>query len=297
MIMIDAHQHIWDRSRSPYAWLDSDGVEAIRRDIGLGEGLAHLDAAGIDGTILVQADDTAADTELMLEAATDPRVVGVVGWVPLDRPDEAERLLAAKPPLLVGIRNLIHDLPDPDWALGDSVDAGLTLLEQAGLPLDVPAVLPRHLEVVGMIADRHPELKIIIDHLGKPPIGSGDREPWWSLIGDVSRRANVWAKLSGLYAAGDDPAAWSSEDLQPYVDRALEVFGTDRLIYGGDWPVAIIGGDYERTWAGITACIAGLNETERAAILGRNAIDCYRLDPVRVQGSVAARQAAGGARG
>lgn len=289
MIMIDAHQHIWDRSRSPYAWLDNDGLEPIRRDIGLAEGLAHLDRAGIDGTILVQADDTAADTELMIEAGADPRVVGVVGWVPLDRPQEIEQMLSDRSPLLVGVRNLIHDLPDPDWALSDPVGQGLTVLERSGLPLDVPAVLPRHLEVVAMIADRHPDLTIIIDHLAKPPVGLADREPWWTLIGEAAIRPNVLAKVSGLYAAGADMAAWTPADLVPFTDRALEVFGVDRLIYGGDWPVAILGGDYERTWAGIQHCLASVGEAEKEAILGDNAIRWYGLDPQRVEAAAAAR--------
>ncbi|HEY9290573.1 MAG TPA: amidohydrolase family protein [Microlunatus sp.] len=295
MIMIDAHQHVWDRTRSPYAWLAADAMAPIRRNIDVAEGLQHLDAAGIDGTILVQADDTAADTELMIDSAADPRVVGVVGWVPLDRATEAERMITDRSPLLIGIRNLIHDLPDPDWLLTYPVDQGLSVLERAGLPLDVPAVLPRHLEVIAGIADRHPELIIVIDHLAKPPIGLSEREPWWSLIGDVAARPNVLAKVSGLYAAGSDPAAWSPDQLMPYVERALEVFGAERLIYGGDWPVAIVAGDYVRTWPAIRGCLAALSEDEQAAILGGNAIRWYRLDPARVDAAVAARAAAGAA--
>ncbi|QDP97109.1 amidohydrolase family protein [Microlunatus elymi] len=296
MIIIDAHQHVWDRTRSRYAWLSADAMGPLRRDIGLAEGLRHLDAAGIDGTVLVQADDTLADTELMIETAADPRVLGVVGWVPLDRPDEAQQLIMDRSPLLVGIRNLIHDRADPNWLLTDPVDRGLAVLERAGLPLDVPAVLPRHLEVIIEVADRHPELIIVIDHLAKPPIGLTEREPWWTLIGEVGRRTNVLAKVSGLYAAGDDPAGWTADQLTPYVDRALEVFGTDRLIYGGDWPVAIIGGDYERTWPAVRGCLDRLSELEQAAILGGNAIRWYRLDPLRVDAAVAARSAAAGIR-
>ncbi|SDT36253.1 amidohydrolase family protein [Microlunatus soli] len=283
-VIIDAHQHIWDRSRSPYAWLAAEAMEPIRRDITLADGLQHLDRAGIAGTILVQADDTPEDTRLMLEAAADPRVLGVVGWLPLDRPDEARSLLQTfDRSVLVGIRSLIHDLPDPDWLLRPEVDAGLSLLERSGLPLDVPAVLPRHLENIATLADRHPELRFVIDHLGKPPIGLDDSEPWRRLLAAVAERPNVWAKLSGLYAAGDDPAAWTPTDLQPFVDHAVAVFGTERLMYGGDWPVAIVAGDYERVWAGLTACLADLSDDERQAILGDNAIRCYRLDEDRVR--------------
>lgn len=283
-MIIDAHQHIWDRSRSPYAWLAAEAMAPIRRDITLADGLQHLDRVGIAGTILVQADDTIEDTRLMVEAAADPRVLGVVGWLPLDRADEAETLLQTLDrTVVVGVRNLIHDLPDPDWLLLPEVGDGLRLLERSGLPLDVPAELPRHLENIATLADRHPELRFVVDHLGKPPIGLADREPWQGLLTEVARRPNVWAKVSGLYAAGGDPAAWTPADLQPFVDHAVAVFGTDRLIYGGDWPVAIVAGDYERVWAGLTACLAGLSDDERRAILADNAIRCYRLDQARLR--------------
>lgn len=288
MPAIDAHQHVWDLGRSRYAWLASPGLEAIHRSIRYDDGVEHLDAANIDGSVLVQADDTDEDTDLMLEtAATRPRVVGVVGWVPLDQPERAEqRLCEIESPVLVGVRALIHDLPDPDWIIRRDVDEGLGLLERRGLSFDFVAVLPRHLEHVITVSERHPELRIVIDHLAKPPIGLPEREPWWSLISRAAENPRVTAKLSGLYSATADVAAWTEEQLDPFVDRALEVFGPSRLMYGGDWPFSIPAGDYPRTWSATSRILRRLDAAAQAEILGRSAIRHYRLDAGRVAAAV-----------
>jgi L-fuconolactonase len=299
MPVIDAHEHVWDLERSPYPWLASPGLDAIRRTIPFSAGIAHLDSAGIDGSVLVQADDTDADTDLMLEvAAVEPRVAGVVGWLPLDDAARAEdRLAEIASPVLVGVRALIHDMPDPDWILRPEVDAGLGVLERRGLAFDVVAVLPRHLENVVTVAERHPGLTLVVDHLAKPPIGLADREPWWTLIARAAARPNVVAKLSGLYSATRDVAAWTSDQLDPFVDRALDVFGADRLLYGGDWPFSIPAGDYDRTWAATQRQLERLDADERTAILGGNAIRHYRLDAARVRSAAEARRGGAGTAG
>lgn len=290
--VIDSHQHAWDLTRSSYSWLASPGLESIRRSITIDEGDVHLDEAGIDGTILVQADDTDADTDLMLDLALQSnRVVGVVGWGALDRPDELEeRLSAISSPLLVGVRALIHDSPDPDWILRSDVGEGLRVLQRHGLSFDFVAVLPRHLENAITIAERHPDLRMVIDHLAKPPIGLADREPWWTLIARAAENPLVTAKLSGLYSATGDLGSWTADQLGPFIDRGLEVFGADRLMYGSDWPFSIIAGDDSRTWPAVEQHLAGLGGAERSAILGGNARRFYQLDPARVQAAVDAHR-------
>lgn len=291
-LVIDAHQHVWDPSRSPYDWLGSPGLDAIRRTIGFGESLARLDAAGVTGSVLVQADDTDEDTDLMLEAAAaESRVLGVVGWVPLDSPDRAEERLGRLSSIdaFVGVRALIHDRPDPDWILRPEVDEGLAVLERLAIPFDFVAVLPRHLENLATVAERHPGLPIVLDHLGKPPIGSDSREPWWSLIGRAAEHPRVVAKLSGLYATGSDPAAWTTEQIGPFVERALDVFGADRLLYGGDWPFSVPAGDYERTWSAVDHHLAALDEPSATAILGGTARRVYGLQDSRIEAALRAR--------
>jgi L-fuconolactonase len=144
-VVIDAHLHLWDNGRLRYEWLQRPGNAAINRTFGFEDFRSRAAAAGVDQAVLVQADDSAADTEAMFEvAAAHPEIAGVVGWVPLDRPDEVAKRLDElhKRPGFAGIRNLIHDQPDPDWLLRPEVGEGLALLERSGVPFDVISVLP-----------------------------------------------------------------------------------------------------------------------------------------------------------
>ena len=168
----------------------------------------------------------------------------------------------------------------------------LSVLEDAGLAFDLVGVLPRHLELVPELVERHPRLRIVIDHLAKPPIGRDSREPWWTLIAEAAAFPTVYGKLSGLYSATDDVAAWTPDLIGPFVDRAVEVFGAERLMYGGDWPISIMAGGYERVWAGLTEVFARYGAAEREAILGSTAREFYRLDERRL----AAAQERGGGR-
>lgn len=283
MGVVDAHQHVWDLSRGGYGWLGPD-LSPINRSFTLEEVAAEQDAAGVTACVLVQADDTADDTQLMLEVArAHPRVVGVVGHVPLERPEIAAAQLAAwhDEPLLVGVRNLIHDRADADHLIRPEVDEGLGLLAAAGIPFDLVSVLPRHLEILPSVLERHPDLKVVIDHLSKPPVGEASLEPWWSLIGEVATHPQVFAKVSGLYP-GDDPLAWTVDDLRPVVERAYEVFGPDRLMYGGDWPVSLLAGGYTRVWEALSSLFAEWSQADREAVLHGTATRFYALDPDRL---------------
>lgn len=275
-MIIDTHLHVWDLDRSPYSWIDRD-VPPFNRTYTFDEVAPQLAENGVDAVILVQADDDDRDTDHMLEvAAARPEVVGVVAYVPLERPAEAavrlEELL--KNPYVVGIRNLTHDREDPDWVLRPDVDETLGLIERAGLPWDHVSVLPRHLEHVATISERHPDLRIVIDHLAKPPIGEASREPWWSLIEVAAQNPLVHAKVSGLYP-GADPASWTVEGLRPFVDRTLEVFGPSRLMYGGDWPVSVSAGGYEPVLAGLRKVLGALPADEADAVRHETARRTY----------------------
>jgi L-fuconolactonase len=282
-VIIDAHQHVWDLDRSPYPWLGPH-VPQWNRTFTFEELRPQLVRNGVDATVLVQSDDHDADTDLMLEVADRyPEVAAIVAYVPLDRPDIAAERLAQlrKDTRVVGIRNLIHDLPDPDWILRPEVDEGLGVLEQAGVTFDYVAVLPRHLEHVPTLSERHPGLRIVIDHLAKPPIGTADREPWWSLIAAAAENPLVHAKLSGLYP-GAAPAAWTPESIRPFVDRALEVFGSSRLMYGGDWPISTAAGGYDHVFTGLSDVLSGLSDTDRDQIYSATARRFYNIDTDRL---------------
>jgi L-fuconolactonase len=294
MTIIDAHQHVWDPTRARYDWLTVSPTP-LNRPMGFDELRPALREAGVEATVLVQAADNDDDTKLMLETAeATPEIVAVVAYVPLEQPNVAANRVAElrRSPLVVGIRNLIHDIPDPDWLLRPDVDEGLSILEDAGLTFDLVAVLPRHLELVAILSERHPRLKIVIDHLAKPPIGLDDREPWWSLIEKAAEYPRVFAKISGLYSATPDSSAWTVGTVRPFVERAIGVFGSDRLMYGGDWPISIQSGGYQRVWEGLSAILAELDEADRRQILGGTAerfydIDSTALDAARVASAAA----------
>lgn len=287
MPVIDSHQHVWDPSRAAYDWLGPEQAP-IDRAMSFDDLAPELAACGVDATVLVQSADHSEDTALMRQAAAaQPRIVGIVGYAPLADAEATATVLAewAADPLLVGVRNLIHDLPDPDWLLRPEVDAGLGVLEEHGVPFDVVAVLPRHLELVPILSERHPRLKMVIDHLAKPPIGLDSDEPWTTLIARAAENPLVYAKVSGLYSATPDSGAWSTESVRPYFDRAVELFGADRLMYGGDWPISVLSGGYRRVWQGLAPLFDSLSPNEREQVLGRTAAAFYGLDPARLAGA------------
>jgi L-fuconolactonase len=282
--IIDAHQHVWDPARARYDWLGPE-LAPIDTTMTFDELKPSLARAGVDATVLVQSADNDEDTALMLDvAAAKPQVVAIVAFAPLEQPEavaaRAEAFRANS--LIVGVRNLIHNLPDPIWLLRPDVDAGLGVLEDAGLTFDLVAVLPEHLALVPTLVERHPDLRIVIDHLGKPPIGMADQEPWWSLLRDAAESPTVYAKVSGLYSAVGASGSWTPDTVRPSLHHALDCFGANRLMYGGDWPISVLSGGYDRVWEGLSVLFAELSDGERAQILGNTAAEFYGIDPIRL---------------
>jgi L-fuconolactonase len=179
----------------------------------------------------------------------------------------------------VGVRHLINVEPDPDWVVRKPVLESLALLAERGLCFDLVAILPRHLEHVPAIAAAAPRLRLVIDHLAKPPIATREWEPWASLIARAAEAPNVFAKVSGLDTAAQP--GWTADDLSPYVDHALAAFGADRLLWGSDWPVSILGGGYARVWQEMNRLFARFSSLERDQLLGMTATRVYRLEQRR----------------
>jgi L-fucono-1,5-lactonase len=276
--VIDCHLHVWDLAAREYSWLD-DSAGPLFKSFDIAEVEPELRKAGVEGVILVQAADTYEDTFAMLALANRSEIVrGVVGWVPLERQEEAAAALAGLTAhsKFVGMRHLIHNYPNTDWVVSPPVLKGLKLLAERDLVFEVVAVVPRHLELVSVIAEALPDLRIVIDHLAKPAIAEQGWEPWASLLTRAAAHPNVTAKVSGLNTAAD-PQNWSAADLQPYVDHAIEVFSPQRLMFGGDWPVATLAGTYTQVWEETNKTIAHLSDSDQAAILGGTAVATYRL--------------------
>lgn len=228
---MDAHQHFWNPARVLLPWL-RDEHAPIARPFEPADLEPLLTAAGVEETILVQSACSDEDTDFMLDHATARDwVAAVVAWVPLDDPGRARERLEelAGQPKLRGIRHLIHDEADPHWILRPAVLETLALLEERGLVLELPAVYPRHLGDVPELARSFPRLTIVIDHLGKPPLGADAFPAWAAELAAAAAHPNVAAKISGLNTVLGD-AEWSAADLQPAVEAALGAFGPERLV-------------------------------------------------------------------
>ncbi len=275
-IRIDAHQHFWDVESGRYAWpTPADG--AIYRTYSPAELEPELGPAGIDVTVLVQTVATLDDTDAMLAAADGHPFVGaVVGWVPLANARAAEAALDARPhPRLRGIRHLIHHEPDPDWLLRADVADGLDVLARRGLSFDVVAVFPDHLRLVPVVADRHPDLTLVLDHLAKPPFRSVGWSTWHDQLRRAAARPNVAAKLSGLVTAAGP--GWTREEIRPAVEAAIDAFGPDRLMFGSDWPVCRLVSTYREVIDAIEGLVSQLTVPERRAVLGGTATRVYGM--------------------
>lgn len=279
--LIDTHVHVWDLDGGGpfgvrYPWLGPQ-LPTLNRSFRLAELAPELTAVGVDGLVLVQAADSEAETaELLRVAAESPVAARVVGWLPLADPDAtAVALQRLHSSALVGVRHLIHDEPDPEWLLRPDVRSGMDLIAAAGLVFDAVAERPELLGQLPLLARRHPALTIVLDHLGKPGIATGGWQPWADLMARVAAEPNVVAKISGLgTVSGTD---WTAADWHRYVDHALAVFGPDRLMLGGDWPVALQAGSYQRTWAATLDVIDALNPTEQSAVRAGTARRTYRF--------------------
>jgi L-fuconolactonase len=270
--VVDAHLHVWDLERSEYAWLTPE-LGPLHATFTPEQAHAELEAAGIASAVLVQAEDSERDTELMLEAAgRHPWIAGVVGWVQLDDPGVVERRLDRL--RLCGVRHLVHDDPRDDFLQLPPVRRSLRRLAERGIPFDVPDAWPRHLAATADLAAALPELRIVVDHLGKPPFGGADWERWRAKLGEVAAHPNTTAKVSGLQVPG---RPFTVAEVRPAWEVALELFGPERLMWGSDWPLTVLTGGYGRAWEVMSALVAELSPDEQALILSGTARSIYRL--------------------
>lgn len=267
--MIDAHCHVWQLARGDYGWLDGqDGpLEPLRRDFALSDypGFAH----GVGRVILVQAAPTIAETEYLLAAAErDPRVAGVVGWVDLSGPDAAGRIARLSGDArLRGLRPMLQDIARTDWLATAARPDALAAMKAAGLRLDA-LVTARHLAMLAGVLRAHPDLPVVIDHAAKPQ--PGPRADWDAGMAALAALPWVHCKLSGLMTELE------AADIPAMIARLFDLFGADRLIWGSDWPVLGLSGDYE-TW--LDLCLAHIPASARDRVMGANAARFYGVTP------------------
>lgn len=274
---IDSHQHFWRYEPAGYGWLTED-MRVLRRDFLPMDLRREMDAAGVDGSIAVQAMQTLDETRFLLEQArSNPFVLGVVGWVPLAGPGLGAALDEfAGDPLLKGCRHVLQDEPDDGYMLRPDFNDGVRALTAAGLPYDI-LIYERHLPAAVEFVDRHPDQAFVLNHIGKPRIREGSFSTWNGWMRALARRPRVYCKVSGL-ATEAEWSGWKGADLRPYLDAVLEAFGPERLMFGSDWPMCLLAVGYGRWFRIVREFVSGLGAMERDRVLRGTAAEAYGLD-------------------
>jgi len=273
---IDAHHHLWRYTTEEYGWI-GPGMEALQRDFLPADLIHEMAAAGVSGAVAVQARQSVEETRWLLEcAACNPAIRGVVGWLPIaegDIPSQIARLGdSAK---LRGLRHVIQDEPDDNFILGDAFNRGIASMRATGLVYDI-LIHERHLPQAAVCAAQHPEQVFVLDHLAKPKIALHEMEPWRSNLMALAARPNVYCKLSGLVTEADW-ARWTLDDLRPYLDAAVDLFGPERLMAGSDWPVCLLASGYARWWESLREWMKGFDRRQQEMMLGETAKRVYKL--------------------
>ncbi len=273
---IDAHQHFWDLSRLTYPWMPSE-PSPLRRNYLPSDLKPILETHRFDGSVVVQAHHSLEEARWLLQlAAENDFVKGVVAWVDLTDSqvgktlDDLQRDRHFK-----GVRHMVHDEHDPRWLLRPDVLRGLKELEHRGIPYDL-LLRPVHLSVVPSLAEKLPALRMVIDHIAKPSISTGQFDDWARMMETVCKIPTLYCKLSGMITE----AAWhkwSPSDLHPYVTFVLQGFGPGRVMFGSDWPVCLIAGTWKEVLAACTQAMGPQSVDARGQILGGTAMGFYCL--------------------
>lgn len=275
--IVDSHQYFWDLGLREYGFI-TEATPALARDF-LPADLAPLMAGtGVTQTVLVQAHPSIEEGEWLLSLADDaPWVGGVVAWVDLASADVGAQLDRLAHPMLKGVSHLVENEDDTAWLLRPDVDRGLAAVAERGLSYDV-VVRPRHMRAIPEMARRHPDLRIVVDHIAKPRIAAGEREPWGTYMRAIAACPNVWCKMSGLVTE-DDPANVRAAHIKPFVDAVVRMLGFERLMFGSDWPVCTTVADYSRVLEVARECVAPASDAQLRLFLADNARAFYRMAP------------------
>ncbi len=273
---IDSHQHFWHYSPEEYPWIGA-GMERLARDYLPPDLEGVAGPVGVAGSVAVQARQSLAESRWLLQLADrHPFIRGVVGWVDLRSDRVADDLAALAPhERFVGVRHVVQDEPDPRFLLGEAFVRGLRQLERFGLTYDLllyPMQLPAAVELVGML----PTQPFVLDHLAKPRIKAGEIDSWRRDIEALARHGNVCCKLSGMVTEAAW-RQWKPEQFVPYLEVALAAFGPERLMFGSDWPVCLVAGDYAQVAGIVGDFLAALSPAEQESIWAGTATRFYGL--------------------
>jgi len=278
--IIDTHLHLWDPRRLRYPWIDN--IPLLNRPYLLEDYRKACGPVQVEKMVFLQCECLPeqflqeADWVTSL-ARQDPRIQGIVPWAPLEKGEAArpdlERL--AQNPLIKGVRRIIQFEPDLSFCLRPGFVRGVQILSDYNFSFDICI---SHVQMTNtlQLVRQCPDVRFILDHIGKPDIKNRLLDPWRAEIKALSEMPNVYCKVSGLVTEADHKN-WTKEDLKPYIDHVIACFGSDRVIYGGDWPVAYQATEYPRWVETLAWAVSGASEAERRKLFRDNAISFYRL--------------------
>jgi len=272
---IDAHQHFWDIHRFGYPWMP--GESPLHRNFLPQQLETILKRNRFDGSVVVQANVIIEESHWLLELASQHEFIrGVVGWVDLTDARLGYTLdELGRHPKFKGVRHLVQDEPDVNWLLRADVLAGLQELARRGIPYDL-LLRPPRLKLVPRLAERLPEVRMVIDHIAKPPIAAQTMDGWAEDMEAAAKIPRLHCKLSGMITeAGQN---WKAGHLRPYVQHVMKLFGPDRLMFGSDWPVCTLAGTWKEVMAAFTQALGPQAVEVREKLLGATAVKFYRLD-------------------
>lgn len=273
---VDSHQHFWRYDPVRDAWI-TDEMAVLKRDFLPADLLPELRANGIDACVAVQADQSEEETRFLLDLAENhSEIAGVVGWVNLLEENLGERLEHfSRFRKLRGFRHIVQAEPDDRFLMRKEFLRGIGMLSRFGFTYDI-LIYPRHLPVANEFVQQFPSQKFVVDHMAKPPIKARELDEWSRVIRAISTHPNVWCKLSGLVTEADWKR-WTPDDFRPYLDEVFKAFGVDRLMFGSDWPVCLLGGNYGRVKAIVDDYTQSFSAADKDKIFGGNAARFYGL--------------------
>lgn len=277
---IDAHHHIWDLEVRDQEWIKGDLMAPLRRNFSMADLRSAIAGTGIEKTVVVQTVTNYDETpELLALAESDPTIAGVVGWLKIDAPDALdhldEYLELPGADFLVGIRDIAHDEPDPNYLCKPNVINNVKELGSYGFVYDLLTKTPQLAAGIALVKAA-PDTQFVMDHISKPYVTKGEMEPWARMMRELASLPNVVCKISGMITEGDWNS-WKSADFEPYTDLLLEIFGPERLMFGSDWPVATLAGTYKDVVTLAETVTRSLSVNEADAFWSTTAIRAYRL--------------------
>ena len=274
--VVDSHHHFWDLSELDYDWMPP-GENVLRQNRLPSDLKPLIDEVGVQKTVIVQAHSSIEEARWLLQlAAENDFVAGVVAWVELADPDVGNTLdQLQQDPHFKGVRHIWHDEPDDAWIMQPAVINGLKELARRDIPFDL-LPRPQHLPYIPRVLDAVPDLRTVVDHIAKPLIAERVFEPWLSDLKRVAEIPGVHCKISGMVTEADTEN-WKPDDLTPYVDKVVDMFGYNRLMFGSDWPVCTLAGSYKQVFHAASRALGKMSVADRNAVFGGNAERFYGL--------------------